>query len=561
MVLIADTGVAFPKYIAYKTTVETITGKGIEGFIREARRMFKASGHSLILTPYYITHVIERPLICMRYMKMSLRDYLHERKKLDLTESLVLIVQVVKGLLYLKERGISAHQDLKPENILLEDLSKFYGDFTYPLNLKVRIADFGLADAWREAGIPGGTYPYRAPEQYIERGTRFNVEYFKPDVFSLGIILTEMLTGLHPCGLSYREICEKKLNGEGRYWENWSINGRRFVEVSLPELQRLLLQMLEQNPRHRPPLEMVYQKLITLLERIDAGIHKQLKLLLEQYDTLAKYYVETRSYIDDQLKLLEIRSQKIVEDVLDALRCQRENVKNPVNPSEAVLLCRLDNAIGRALLMKKHNSTIKDEVLELAREVMDTVDLWRDKIEVEHVWPRLEFRGEEVIKLESATKYEAHAELVKMSLELLINTLREEEIINFLDRYDEYLKSTYHFMRALELYLQSIKKIKDWLLELDKAISLTPDEAILRYFKALWIRDWVHLWMYYSGQDHLSDFLNEDEKIEVNDVCTLLKEGINEVCYAIKLDRNWSEPSKLLELIEELKQLYEMVCY
>jgi hypothetical protein len=62
--------------------------------------------------------------------------------------------------------------------------------------------------------------------------------------------------------------------------------------------------MLKQNPRYRPPFEIVYQKLITLLEGIDAGIHKQLKLLLEWYDALAKYYIETGSYIDDQLKAL-----------------------------------------------------------------------------------------------------------------------------------------------------------------------------------------------------------------------------------------------------------------
>ena len=386
LVFIARTNAGMPKYVVYKTTIEALENRDLKSFIREARRMFIAAGHPLILTPYYIIKVKGRPLICMRYADMSLREYLIQRGKLDLVEALVLAVQIVKGLLYLKEKGIKAHQDLKPENILLEDLRKIFGnEIEPPLHLRVRIADFGLANAWKEAGIPGGTNPYRAPEQFSLRVPINMLEkYFNPDVFALGIMLVEMITGHHPCGLTWEEV-EKKAH-KTRFWEYWALNGGRIIRgINEPRLKKLLEQMLNPVPNERPSLEEVYNELMEILKSVNFRIYEQLRLLLEYYDTLAKYYVETRSWIDDLLRLIDISHDKLLDFVLDMFNWEREKVKQPTTPSEAVYSCKLNYAIGITLIRKDKNK-FKDQIIKLGREIIDIISAWRSKIKVEHVY-------------------------------------------------------------------------------------------------------------------------------------------------------------------------------
>lgn len=160
-----------PQYVAYKTTKEEHDAEKLNAFIREAKVWFKVRGHALILTPFYIVNIKNRPLICMPYCEKTLRDYLNENEKLSPIGASVIISQVLKGLIFARYRGIEAHQDLKPENILLEDLSKKFEnwppkDVNKTLKWRVRICDFGSANAWKELGKPHGTKPYMAPEQW-----------------------------------------------------------------------------------------------------------------------------------------------------------------------------------------------------------------------------------------------------------------------------------------------------------------------------------------------------------------------------------------------------------
>ena len=119
-----------PRYVAYKTieTLEEFEEDKLENFVREARQWFRVKGHSLILTPFYITYFRSLPLICMPFCEMDLQTYLEKQEKLELIETLVFAAQILKGLMFAKSRDIEAHQDLKPGNILLDDLSeKFVG--------------------------------------------------------------------------------------------------------------------------------------------------------------------------------------------------------------------------------------------------------------------------------------------------------------------------------------------------------------------------------------------------------------------------------------------------
>jgi tetratricopeptide (TPR) repeat protein len=106
------------------------------------------------------------------------------------TEGVIhLAVQLAEALAFLHEHGVS-HRDLKPSNVLLDPSGK-------PLLL-----DFNLSESEREAVVPiGGTLRYMAPEQlraFLDE--RKNDMDERVDLYALGVMVYELLSGEHPCG-------------------------------------------------------------------------------------------------------------------------------------------------------------------------------------------------------------------------------------------------------------------------------------------------------------------------------------------------------------------------
>jgi len=128
---------------------------------------------------------------------ISMRDYISERKKqnnrLSFDEVKNLIGQLCSALSYAHEKFQIVHRDIKPENLLMID--------PYTKNPKIRIADFGIARTESQSihhsvSAYMGTPIYMAPEQYTDASRADK----RADIYSVGAILYELLTFMHPLG-------------------------------------------------------------------------------------------------------------------------------------------------------------------------------------------------------------------------------------------------------------------------------------------------------------------------------------------------------------------------
>lgn len=162
-----------------------------ERFTREARALARLS-HPHIVTVHDFGQAGAYYYLMMEFVDgMNLRQLL-DTATLGAREALAIVPAICSALQYAHDRGI-VHRDIKPENILLDRAGG------------MKIADFGLAKligpdappvAITGAGEVMGTPHYMAPEQ-IERPLAVD---HRADIYSLGVVFYQMLTGELPLG-------------------------------------------------------------------------------------------------------------------------------------------------------------------------------------------------------------------------------------------------------------------------------------------------------------------------------------------------------------------------
>ena len=161
-----------------------------ERFSREARALARLS-HPNLVTVFDFGQAGPFHYICMEYIEgANLRQVL-KTGQLSPRQALELVPQLCEALQYAHDEGI-VHRDIKPENLLLDKKGR------------LKITDFGLAklvDSEPGYTLTGsrdvmGTVHYMAPEQ-IEK-TR-DVDH-RADIYSMGVVFYEMLTGELPLG-------------------------------------------------------------------------------------------------------------------------------------------------------------------------------------------------------------------------------------------------------------------------------------------------------------------------------------------------------------------------
>ncbi len=153
-------------------------------FIREARHTARLA-HPNIMSVFDQGHVDDTLYLVMEYLPgMTLRDLLNDFGTLTVEQSLDIATAVLHGLSVAHREGI-LHRDVKPENVILVN------------DGRIKIGDFGLARPVNNATDTGksllGTVAYIAPE-LLTRTSADN----RSDLYSVGIMLYEMLTGRQP---------------------------------------------------------------------------------------------------------------------------------------------------------------------------------------------------------------------------------------------------------------------------------------------------------------------------------------------------------------------------
>ncbi|MBQ7002419.1 MAG: Stk1 family PASTA domain-containing Ser/Thr kinase [Oscillospiraceae bacterium] len=160
-----------------------------EEFLRRFRNESKAIAllsHPNIVKVYDVGFSDKIQFIVMEYIDgITLKEYIENEKVLTWKDSVHFIIQILRALQHAHDRGI-VHRDIKPQNIML------FTDGT------IKVMDFGIAKFAREEGRTAtdqaiGTVHYISPEQ-----ARGDVTDEKSDIYSVGVMLYEMLTGQKP---------------------------------------------------------------------------------------------------------------------------------------------------------------------------------------------------------------------------------------------------------------------------------------------------------------------------------------------------------------------------
>ena len=153
-------------------------------FLREAQAAGSLQ-HPHVVTIYDFGEVDGHPFIAMEYVEgVDLEHLLRTNVSLSMDEKLELVVGVLQGLAYAHKKGI-IHRDIKPANVRVDNEGK------------ARIMDFGIAHLassnMTRTGVMLGTPNYMAPEQIVG-----NDVTARTDIFSVGVLLYELLTNVKP---------------------------------------------------------------------------------------------------------------------------------------------------------------------------------------------------------------------------------------------------------------------------------------------------------------------------------------------------------------------------
>eukprot|EP00249_Psilotum_nudum_P036851 c8875_g1_i1 orf=12-1340(-) len=203
------------------------------------------------------------PVFCMitEYLPGgSLRAFLNKNEPQSLSMDMVIRIalDVAKGMEYLHSQGV-IHRDLKSENLVLTD------------DLRVKVADFGIScleSQWDNMKGFNGTYRWMAPELINEKPYSRKV-----DVYSFGIVLWELLTGLVPFAemtAVQAAFAVSQKNTRPSVWQTWPL-----------PLSNLMQKCWRADPDKRPE----FREVVKSLEQFGNYLSQETHFVVRQKPT------------------------------------------------------------------------------------------------------------------------------------------------------------------------------------------------------------------------------------------------------------------------------------
>ncbi|WP_394233392.1 Stk1 family PASTA domain-containing Ser/Thr kinase [Niallia oryzisoli] len=207
-----------------------------EEFIRRFHREAQSAtslAHPNIVNIFDVGEEDSIYYIVMEYVKgQTLKEYIQMHSSIPIEKALDIMQQLTSAILHAHQNHI-IHRDIKPQNILMDQ------------NGNVKITDFGIAMALSATSITQtnsvlGSVHYLSPEQ-----ARGGVATNKSDIYSLGIVMFELLTGRLPfSGESAVSIALKHLQAETPSLRRWN--------PSIPQsVENIVLKSTAKDPFHR----------------------------------------------------------------------------------------------------------------------------------------------------------------------------------------------------------------------------------------------------------------------------------------------------------------------
>jgi eukaryotic-like serine/threonine-protein kinase len=248
-------------------------------FEREAKSLALLQ-HENIIHVYDFHQERGALFIVMEYVQgIDLYDLLEKCGRLPYDVAAIIAMQVARALDYVHYRGI-VHRDIKPANVML---SRAGG---------TKVMDFGIArdtsfGDLTEAGTGIGTPAYMSPEQVL--GDRLDA---RSDIFSLGVVLYQMLTGKKPFVEDEKRSAMHKIRLEKH------LSARKLNPEIPRELERIIDKCLEKQPRDRwrSAQHMVMALERFLAKHVEMNHHARLVLFLRAQNVITE--LEAEEYLN-----------------------------------------------------------------------------------------------------------------------------------------------------------------------------------------------------------------------------------------------------------------------
>lgn len=220
--------------------------KAVERFRREARAAASLI-HSNAVTIFDFFEESSQYYLVMEYIHgPTLKQLIAQRRHLQPHETLEIAAQVCAVLQVAHDRRF-IHRDIKPQNIMLASSGASINNSAGAGNLLVKLTDFGIVRVAEEAGLTNsgivlGTADYLSPEQ--ARGEKLSAS---SDLYSLGVVMFEMLTGRPPfMGPTAVSIAMQHASTNPPPMQQVNPN------VSIPaSVEQLVMKTLEKEPEDR----------------------------------------------------------------------------------------------------------------------------------------------------------------------------------------------------------------------------------------------------------------------------------------------------------------------